>query len=96
MTVFAWILFIISVLSALVALYEWFNEENVLVAFLGSAACTVYLIFYLFLTPFNTYATWGYFIGACLVALGGLLLRKLGYFIGFSVYAIFFALLLFA
>ncbi|MBQ8657959.1 MAG: hypothetical protein IJ506_02390 [Clostridia bacterium] len=96
MTVFAWILFIISALIALGTLYEWFAEGRGLFAFIGSAACVVYLIFYLFITPFNVYVTWGYFIGVCLFVLGGLLLRKLGYLIGFGVYVLFFALVLFA
>jgi len=96
MTVFAWILFILSSLIALGTLYEWFAEGKGLLAFIGSAACVVYLIFYLFLTPFNVYVSWVYFVGACLYVLGGLLLRRLGYLIGFGTYAIFFALVLFA
>ena len=95
MTVFAWILFVITSLIALGALYSWFVDGKGLFAFIGSTACVVYLVFYLFLTPFNIYVTWGYFIGVCLFVLGGLLLRRFSYLLGFGTYAIFFALLLF-
>ncbi len=96
MTVFAWILFILSALIALGTLFDWFSEGKGLLAFIGSAACVVYLIFYLFLTPFNVYVSWGYFIFVCLYVLGGLLLRRFAYMLGFGTYAIFFAIVLFA
>ena len=95
MTVFAWILFIITVLVTLGSLYEWFGEGSGLLVFLGSAACLVYLVFYLFLTPFGTIATWVYFIVMCVFALATLLIRNIFGFIQYGTYVLFFALVLF-
>ncbi len=95
MTVFAWILFIISALVALGTLHSWFAYGEGLLVFFGSAACVVYMVFYLFLTPFGSVVTWIYFIGICILALAALLLRNPFAFISFCIYALFFALVLF-
>ena len=95
MTVYAWILFVITALVTLGSLYNWFCDGENLLTFFGSAGGLVYFIFYLFITPFSLIATWVYFICSCLFALIGLLLKKGWDFTQFTAYAIFFALVLF-
>lgn len=95
MTVFAWILFIISALVALGTLHSWFAYGEGLLVFFGSAACVVYMVFYLFLTPFGSVVTWIYFIVMCVFALATLLIRNIFGFIQYGTYVLFFALVLF-
>jgi hypothetical protein len=95
MTVFAWILFVITALSAIGLLQMWFSDGEGIFSFLGAAASVVYLIFYLFLTPFNATVTWVYFIIFCILTLVSLFLRQLPTFLGFGIYALFYALVLF-
>ncbi len=97
MVVFAWILFVITALVTLGSLFTWFNDGEIesLFTLLGSIAGLVYLIFYLFITPFAAVATWVYFIATCLLALVALLLRKVFPLVEYTAFAVFFALVLF-
>ena len=76
MTVFAWILFILSALSALVSVWDWFAEGKALLVFIQTLGITVYCIFYLFIFPLGLIANWIFFGVYCLLTVIGLLMRK--------------------
>ena len=95
MVVFAWILFIVAALVALGALYTWFSEGVGLFTLLSSAAAVVYLVKFLFFTPFGLIATWIYFVGACLLLLFALLMRNVFTFTWYGAFVVFFAIILF-
>lgn len=95
MTVFAWILFILTALCVLGSLFSWFADGEGLGALVVSGALVVYYIFYLFITPFNTVTNWIYFIGVCLLAAWALLRRQPFLTLAYGVLIVFFALVLF-
>lgn len=76
MLVFAWILFIISALSTLVFLWEWFGAGQGFIGLIHSVCLTAYLVCYLFIVKFGLIANWislGVFGVLCLI---NLLTRK--------------------
>ncbi len=95
MVIFAWILFVLSILSVLLFTYYWFAEGSCFLELLQSIALVVYLVFYLFLTPFNTIVSWVYFGCYCLLFLISFVRRALAGTIVSVVYVIFFALIVF-
>ena len=95
MTVFAWILFVITALSAIGFLYSWFDEGAGLIGFLFAVACVVYLVFYLFIPPVPSLMTWIYFISFCVFTFVALLFRQFPAFVGLGIFVLFFALVLF-
>lgn len=76
MAVFAWILFIVSVLATFAYTLAWFSEQHGLVGLLQSLGLVVYLVFYLFINPFGIIANWIFFAVYCLLFLGNLFFRK--------------------
>ena len=95
MIVFAWILFILSALSALGSVRAWFAEGRALLVFLQTLGITVYCVFYLFIFPLGFIANWIFFGAYCLLALIGLLTRKLYSMLHGVTCIIFLALVLF-
>ena len=95
MSVFAWILFILSALSALVSVWEWFAEGRALFTFFQTLGITAYCIFHLFLFPLGLVANWIFFGVYCAVALISLFMRNVYGTLHGTASAIFLALVLF-
>ncbi|MBR2023350.1 MAG: hypothetical protein IJ996_02380 [Clostridia bacterium] len=95
MAVFAWILFILSALFALVSVWEWFGEGRALLTLFQTLGITAYCIFYLFIFPLGLVANWIFFGVYCAFALVALCTRNVYGTLHGTTSAIFLALVLF-
>ncbi len=76
MLVFAWIVFVFSILAILAYALTWFGEGEGFFGVLQSVGLVVYCIFYLFVSPFGTVVSWVFFGVYCAFFLLNLLLRR--------------------
>lgn len=95
MTVFAWVLFVISALSILTYLWEWFARGEGLLTLLQSLGMGTYCVLYLFVFSPPAMVTWIYFGVYCGFAFLSLIMRKLYATVYATTCGIFFALILF-